>query len=796
MAAHVRGDGRARARARGGGPAAPAAARRSPAGRRCSPRRWSRSPSTRSRSANERRSSGRGRAAAGAVARRQQRRRAERDAKERRGRAQPRCVGREGAAGASRRPSNPRQRRTRPPRSAQTSSAAAQQSGAASANVARDPSSAERQRAEHQAALARGARTQRELTSGGAEARSASWSPPPRAKLGVDPVQSVQAALDGVEPRPSSTAVEDALRDSLQASRCARSSTAAAEPVNAASFSPDGDLVATGVGERDRCASSGRATHAHAAVALARLGGHDARVRPGDRDARGGRAERAARRRHARRPRRSSTTSRPASWSRRSRRRGVLDVVFADGGREVLAGGAANSLRIWDRRRDSCCARSPGRGPCRRSRSAPTARSRRRCRPATRSSACTRSRRGDSRRDRCTQTRRGDGRRVLARREVPRDDRTAERRTSGTRRRDASCTLLVGPHSRDRRRRLRAGRAGRRRRASTAPARVWDACDGRHGRRRSLGQSQQKVARGRGQPRTVKQLVTVGADRTSPASGRPLGAIPRRSSATRDSVDPRVVQPDGSLLAHRERRRDGAAVETDRADARAARQPRRRRLDRRVQPGREARPERGADGTARIWNAGGGLRADAAAGRRGDGCDVHAGRAQRPHGRTGRDGEALERVDRRAARDVPARSAGARRRLFAPDGDVVTAGDDGVVRAWTAAGRLLWTATHGSPVAALAVAPDGTVATGAADGTVQALARSRRRARCTSLRGPHRRDHVARVRPERRPPRQRQRRRHRAHLERAAPARSSASLAGHTARRHRRSSSAATASWS
>ena len=57
--------------------------------------------------------------------------------------------------------------------------------------------------------------------------------------------------------------------------------------------------------------------------------------------------------------------------------------------------------------------------------------------------------------------------------------------------------------------------------------------------------------------------------------------------------------------------------------------------------------------------------------------------------------------------------------VSAPGGVVVTAGDDGIVKAWTSSGRLLWTASHGSPVAALAVAKDGTVASGAADGTVR-----------------------------------------------------------------------------
>jgi WD40 repeat protein len=55
--------------------------------------------------------------------------------------------------------------------------------------------------------------------------------------------------------------------------------------------------------------------------------------------------------------------------------------------------------------------------------------------------------------------------------------------------------------------------------------------------------------------------------------------------------------------------------------------------------------------------------------------------------------------------------------LLAADG-VVTAGADGSVKLWTRGGKLVWSAVHGSPITAAAVS-EGTIATGASDGTIR-----------------------------------------------------------------------------
>ena len=100
------------------------------------------------------------------------------------------------------------------------------------------------QRAKHQAALARAA-TQREHKTAVAY-KVGELVATAAAKLGVDPVQSVQAALTASSIDPSSTAVEDSLRNSLAKLQVRAILEGGGGAVNAASFSPDGDLVATG----------------------------------------------------------------------------------------------------------------------------------------------------------------------------------------------------------------------------------------------------------------------------------------------------------------------------------------------------------------------------------------------------------------------------------------------------------------------------------------------------------------------------------------------------------------------
>ncbi len=72
------------------------------------------------------------------------------------------------------------------------------------------------------------------------------------ADLDLDPVRSVQAALEASTLDPSSAQVEDALRGALQALQVRAIFHGGSGPVNDASFSPDGDLVATGVREREQ----------------------------------------------------------------------------------------------------------------------------------------------------------------------------------------------------------------------------------------------------------------------------------------------------------------------------------------------------------------------------------------------------------------------------------------------------------------------------------------------------------------------------------------------------------------
>src|SRR5438067_1713639 len=68
-----------------------------------------------------------------------------------------------------------------------------------------------------------------------------------QAKLEVDPVQSVEAALQATG-LASTNAVEDALRDSLGALQVRGILNGGGGAINAASFSPDGSLAAIGSG--------------------------------------------------------------------------------------------------------------------------------------------------------------------------------------------------------------------------------------------------------------------------------------------------------------------------------------------------------------------------------------------------------------------------------------------------------------------------------------------------------------------------------------------------------------------
>ncbi len=291
--------------------------------------------------------------------------------------------------------------------------------------------------------------------------------------------------------------------------------------------------------------------------------------------------------------------------------------------------------------------------------------------------------------------------------------------------------------------------------------RVWDAATGATVET-LVGQSQQKMLAVAFSP-DGGQLAAAGADNVI-RIWNAQGAIPRQLVGDTDSVTRVSYSPDGSLLLSASA--DGTArlwTTTLPTLAPLGSHPAAVSTVAYSKDGKTG-PQRGSRRNRATVERGRRARADADAGWRCHGCDVHLRRAERPHRRPGRDGEALERDGRDAAGDVPARSAGARRRLRAGrrrrhgrrrrqrqgvDVHGPAAVDGGA--------RLSGCRAHGRE--------------GRNGGerrrrrNRQALARSRRRRAAPSA-GPHRRDHVARLRPEGRPPRERQQRSHRPHLER------------------------------
>jgi WD40 repeat protein len=125
----------------------------------------------------------------------------------------------------------------------------------------------------------------------------------------------------------------------------------------------------------------------------------------------------------------------------------------------------------------------------------------------------------------------------------------------------------------------------------------------------------------------------------------------------------------------------------------------------------------GADGTARIWSTHGGLlQALPQGGKVTRAAFVSGGREVLT---AGDDGTAkLWRVTDGKLLSTFRHGAPVRGAVVVPSAGVVTAGDDGTVKLWTRAGTLVWSRTHGSPIAVVA-AGGGAVATGAADGTVR-----------------------------------------------------------------------------
>ena len=211
------------------------------------------------------------------------------------------------------------------------------------------------------------------------------------------------------------------------------------------------------------------------------------------------------------------------------------------------------------------------------------------------------------------------------------------------------------------------------------------------------------------------QIATASADETVRLWDAPLGSIPRVLGGHTDTVTGVSYSPDGSLLL------------TESADGTArlwnTRAPALRTLGAQqgavsavaYDPSGKFVLSAGADGTAKVWHTAGGLAQTLAQGGKVTDASftgpdvVTAGEDGTAKRWRAADGMLLATY----VHGSPVRAA-----VATPDG-VVTVGDDGVVKSWTVGGKLRWAATHGSPIAAAAVSKDGTVATGAADGTVR-----------------------------------------------------------------------------
>jgi WD40 repeat protein len=243
--------------------------------------------------------------------------------------------------------------------------------------------------------------------------------------------------------------------------------------------------------------------------------------------------------------------------------------------------------------------------------------------------------------------------------------------------------------------------------------RVWDPTTGTAVFTLS-GQHQQKILAVAVSPDSG-QIATASADETIRLWNAPLGSIPRVLGGHTDAVTGLSYSPDGSLLL------------TESADGTArlwkTQVPALRTLG--SQQGAISAVaydssgklvlSAGADGTAKLWHTDGGVAQTLVQGGKVTdaaftGPDVIT---------AGEDGSAkLWRAADGTLLATYVHGAPIRAVVATADG-VVTCGDDGVVKSWTTGGKLRWASTHGSPIAAVAASKDGTIATGAADGTVR-----------------------------------------------------------------------------
>jgi WD40 repeat protein len=518
------------------------------------------------------------------------------------------------------------------------------------------------------------------------------------ARLTTDPVQSVRAAVHAAALETSNR-VEDALRASLVARRVLGILQAGGGTVNAATFSPDGSLVATASdGGGVRLFRSG----SHVLVRAFKVGAPESVVFSPD-----GRKLLAA-----------SGDGRALVWDTSSgmllqtlpHGGPVLDAVFAGGGALVVTGSADKSLRIWDA------------GSGRLLRTVTGTRAVRTLAVSHDGSLVAAVAPGDP---------------VARVYSLPSGDLVASL-TQQAEVTDAafspSDALLVTTGRRNAyvwntqtwgQEQLLVGHeaaltdvvfAADGRAVTTSidsSARVWNPQTGDV--ITLLGQHQQKVLAAAVSPDGT-QVVTASADRTARIWSAPLGQTPTILAGHTGGVVAVSFSPDGTLLL----------TASDDGTARLWNPLVPALLPLGAQTGAVATTSyspdgrlvlsAGADGTARIWRVDGTtLQTLRHTARVNQASFVSGGREVLS---ASDDGTAkLWRVtDGSLLASLP-HGAPVRAALLGADG-VITAGADGSVKLWTRAGKLVWSQAHGSPIAAAAVNAT-TVATGAADGTIR-----------------------------------------------------------------------------